>query len=310
MMFGVAVVAILPWLIAVISASRNGSGLSQNIGWMTRPGVREIALLVFNVVEPFYYQSSTAEARSQFLVSIPFLVVIAVSALAFFFRFRQLEGGERSTLYFLLVFIKLPVIAAFAASWMLPYSVWGTRHLIIVMAPFWLAVAVMAGRLKPNLLRRTLIGALIAISVLGFVNAGRRPAVGPPWCACETLVRGISSDTSNIYALSDLNAYQAWFVTRDGDRRVFKLEMPDVAEDRAFFLPRGFNTVERIAFTEITDRRFWIIFGEDIGAQTPEDALKRSGYRVTRIQTVPDHAVSTVLALVEKEEPQAPDNGH
>jgi len=39
LMFGVALASFVPWIISVAIAAREGPGLSQNIGWMTRPGV-------------------------------------------------------------------------------------------------------------------------------------------------------------------------------------------------------------------------------------------------------------------------------
>ena len=44
---------------------------------------------------------------------------------------------------------------AILASWVLPHSVWGTRHLIIVAVPYLLLAAIALERLRPQWLRIT-----------------------------------------------------------------------------------------------------------------------------------------------------------
>ena len=49
---------------AIWTAAGEGGGLGQNIGWMSRPGIAAIAQFKLALVEPFYYQASSADPVS------------------------------------------------------------------------------------------------------------------------------------------------------------------------------------------------------------------------------------------------------
>lgn len=300
-MFGVVFAAFLPWLIAVVSAARGGSDLGQNIGWMERPGIRELAIFVVNVVEPFYFQTSSAEPRSQVLVSIPLLIVLVIAASIFLPGWKHLDSERRTRLWFLLALIKLPVVAALVASWLLPHSIWGTRHLITVLAPFWIYAALMFSGIKDRRLAGGIVTFVLVWSTVGFINAARLPTPDRPWCACTDLLGQIpETDTANVYVYTDLDAYQSWFAVRR-ERRVFKIELLEGGGDPAFFLPRGFDAVERTTEGAIAEKRFWILFSES--SQEPvsrEKALEREGFRVVRVAEYQGRSGPTVLALIER----------
>ncbi len=299
-MFAIVLVSFLPWIIAVWQAARSGSELGQNIGWMSRPSVREVAIFVFNVVEPIYYQSSTDEPVSRFIVSVPFLLVIVLTASIFLFSWRAIDGERREKLWFLLVFIQLPVITAFALSWALPYSVWGIRHLIIVLAPFWIYVAAILNEIRTRIFAYVLVGSLVGLSILGLIERAVQPRFDNPWCAWESLVRTIPADDhANIYVFEDLSAYHAWFVTRDLGASVIKVT-DGKGGDPAFFLPRGFDEVKSVRLEAIRDQRFWILFRE--GHHDPQneaDAFRAKGFRVTPKESFGSKFWTTELSLVE-----------
>jgi uncharacterized membrane protein len=81
--FGSATLAMLPWAYAVLSASRSGSELSQNIAWISRPGLREIGIFIFDLIEPFYFQFSTTEPTSIYAVTVPLLLIFLVAKTLF-----------------------------------------------------------------------------------------------------------------------------------------------------------------------------------------------------------------------------------
>ena len=131
-MFVVVAVSFLPWVAAVWSAAAGGSGLSQNIGWMHPPGVQSIVQLVLNLIEPFYYQTSSAEPISIFFVSLPILGIASTALIIYLADWKMRDVDERKAFQLLAVFVAVPLSIAFTLSWLLPYSIWGTRHLIIV----------------------------------------------------------------------------------------------------------------------------------------------------------------------------------
>src|SRR6188474_637466 len=138
-MVGVLDVAFVPWMIAVLKAADAGSDVGQNISWMTKPRVREMLTFIFDLTEPFYFQASNTEPASIYRVSVP-IVLILIAATIFYFVYWK-RNEEKQVAGLLAVFATVPAAAAFLASWVLPYSVWGTRHLIVIYAPAAILVA-------------------------------------------------------------------------------------------------------------------------------------------------------------------------
>src|SRR5688500_8086183 len=132
-MFGIVAASFVPWFIAVRQAARQGSDLAQNIAWQARPGIRELFTFATDLVEPFYFQASSAEPASLYVLSIP-LLFLGLAVLSVYFVGSK-EEEEQQAVYLLVLLVALPLVIAFAASWLLPHSVWGTRHLIIVVPP-------------------------------------------------------------------------------------------------------------------------------------------------------------------------------
>ena len=69
LMLGVIVAAFLPWMFAIFRFAEPGPGVEQNIGWIARPGFAGIFESAFDVIEPFYYQQSSADPSSNFLIA-------------------------------------------------------------------------------------------------------------------------------------------------------------------------------------------------------------------------------------------------
>src|SRR4029078_5118678 len=96
----------------------------------------------------------------------------------------------------LCLFILAPVIIVFGLSWLLPHSVWGTRHLIVVAAPYAILVSVAIFRVPWSWLR------IAAGLVLGswFLLAGIAWAMVRPtvliWCAWEQLAHEVEGNAS------------------------------------------------------------------------------------------------------------------
>jgi hypothetical protein len=341
-----------PWVFACLGASGAGGGLAQNVGWIERPGARDLTQLYALLNEPFYFRQSSAEsvyARGGALLG---LLLLGVPVLLLLFRTwrrratvsdrEALDGDARVTndaraavtpearadgvservgpLTFLAFFTLAPVALAFAASRALPYSVWGTRHLIIVAAPYALLCGAALARTRPALLKSS---ALLLLScwllIVGALTLARDEGAHV-WCAWGDLAASAARDEEaaaagpgdaravNVYALEDLVAYHLWFALegRRGPRRykVASLKgVPGVSEDPAYFLPRDFpeaTPAPAEAFTAAP--RFWLAFRDTSLDETrpPLDFITSRGYRPARVYEASAQGQRAFLVLFER----------
>ncbi|MBA2378081.1 MAG: glycosyltransferase family 39 protein [Blastocatellia bacterium] len=279
LMAGITAAGFLPWAWAVVSAARGGADVGQNIGWIERPAVGAVAGLLLDVVEPFYFQLNSAEPASIFVISVPLLLLIGYAAI------RYLQGSpnidEKRNAYLLGILTCVPVFAALLLSWTLPHSVWGSRHLIVVFAPFLILSAVFLTELK-NTIERTLVLTLIGTGILvSLVPFAFTPTQEQPWCKWEKAAQIILSSEDGpikqgepvaVYGFEDLSVYHLWFALRNNPNyRVYKVDGIDgLIEDKAYFLPRGFFNVEKVGLDGIDDERLCASFR---GAETAEQRL-------------------------------------
>ncbi|HEY9401877.1 MAG TPA: hypothetical protein VIQ24_04250 [Pyrinomonadaceae bacterium] len=193
------------------------------------------------------------------------------------------DAKGRSALAFLLFFSVSPVVVAFALARVLPQSIWGTRHLIII-APVYLLLAAIAlvSLRRPVWLAVTLKLLLACWLALAAMLWLMRRDAPPVWCAWETLARRVAEADAGgevrVYAAEDLVAYHLWYglsSTGDGRFRVVAVRnLPGVAEDRAFFLPRGFGEVAGVeASAAMREEHFWVAF-RDAQASTEHPLLR------------------------------------
>lgn len=291
LMSGALVVCYSPWLWMVWEASGAGKGLQQNIGWAVAPRVADIVQPFLMLHEPFRFRQNTHEravlrvnvwlALALFVptfVALGWRVVVRRGAEA---RKLETESGEGRdegrdasgafALKFLIFFSTGPVVAAFLLSRLLPHSVWGTRHLIIIAPAYLLLAAYALYALRPLWLATT-IKLLLAcwLALASMLWLARRADAPPVWCAWETLAHRVveteATKTANagefeagsevkIYATEELVAYHLWYALSSagsagsvGERR-FRVasiaNLHGLVEDKAFFLPRGFEEVSR-----------------------------------------------------------------
>jgi hypothetical protein len=330
----VAALALLfaPWLAACARASAEGGGLAQNVGWIARPRAAELAeaFALFN--EPFYFQQSSDQplyARGGallglVLVGLPILFLLARAPrreknedtrqadiehegewqgnVEHEGERRRIVEGEserrRDAVVFLALFTLLPVALAFAASLVLPFSVWGTRHLIVAAGPYFMLAGVALARLRPLWLKS---GALVLICCwyffVGALLLATRGEGEYIWCAWDGLARSALRDEAgtradarpvNLYAFEDLVAYHLWFALDSAhatDMRVVVLKgVPGVAEDPAYFLPRRFDGVTIARADAINDERLWAAFRDSAWDESrpPLSLFAARGYRAER----------------------------
>jgi hypothetical protein len=355
---GALALAYAPWVLACARASGGGGGLAQNIGWITRPGARELVHLFALFNEPFYFRQSSADpvyARGGALLGLLVVALPIAALLAGALRAGRAgadgattpvedegaAGGRPHTsshegadtaharaagalgrdggvAAFLILFTLLPAALAFAASYALPQSVWGTRHLIVAYAPYALLAGLALGRLRSLWWRGAALLLLCCwLAVTAALALARRDAPHV-WCAWDGLASsaardelrdtrasgagapardggafaggGGSSGATDVYAFEDLVAYHLWFALERGEAagrfRVVSIKgAPGVAEDPAYFLPRAFDGVATAAPDALRGERFWLAFRDTHWDESrqPLKLLNERGYRAERV---------------------------
>ncbi|MDQ5837175.1 MAG: hypothetical protein M3379_10380, partial [Acidobacteriota bacterium] len=248
---------------------------------------------------------------------------------------RDEHEGEwyRDAVIFLAFFTLLPVALAFAASLLLPFSVWGTRHVIIAAGPYFLLAGVALVRLRPFWLKSAALVLLCCwFFFVGALLLATRGDGDYIWCAWENLARSALRDEAgetqtdaggetaaarqpagsasrrpvNLYAFEDLVAYHLWFAldsAHETGMRVSVLQgVPGVSEDPAFFLPRGFDGVKRARADSISDERFWAAFrdAEWDESRPPLSVLFARGYRAERVYEAAAQGQRAFLVLFKR----------
>lgn len=244
-------VAFLPWLFAIVLASRQGSDVKQNIGWVSRPGIYEVFQFVLDTVEPFYQQSTSADAGAIYLVAVPILLLAIAGMIAGLFAGSRTNDKAVKVLAVLVI---IPIVLAFLASWLSPLSIWGTRHLIIVFAPLAILIGHLLFQISVPWMKGAFTAATVLLSAVSFSVVMTKDSVTNSWCVADDLARQVAetNDPKTIYALEDLVAYHVWFATRHDPGTSVKVlkGIPGMKEDSAYFLPRGFGAVESVVVGE------------------------------------------------------------
>lgn len=284
-MFGIVFAAYVPWILMILSAARVNSGVGQNIGWIERPNAQVLIKSIANLVEPFYFQQSSVEPFSNLWISLPVIFLIFLAAAFFFANWKNQSENDRRNFFLLLIFVKFPALLVFAASWILPYSIWGTRHLIIIFAPTAILLSFVFCKLEPKPLKYLIAGSLALLFAAALIAHIQKPQPQYIWCAWENLAQKTEPDKPRkIYVFEDLVAYHFWFATRaDSQTQIFRVrEVPEMIEDKAYFLPRGFSSVQVIDLENIADNNFYVAF-RDMNfneKHPPLNILKAKGYKI------------------------------
>jgi uncharacterized membrane protein len=303
LMLGVTIAAFVPWIFAIFRFAESGPGIEQNIGWIARPGFAGIFEFAFDVVEPFYYQQSSADPNAKFFIVIPLLLLIAAAMISYFVNFKDAE--EKNGVYLMSVFSLAPLTIAFVASWMLPVSIWGSRHLIIVFAPMMIIVAIFITSVAIKPIRFAFIASVYLLITVAFVMQMRAEKPQFIWCAWENLAVQIPADKpQTVYVFEDLVAYHFWFATRNRQNfQIVKINgMPEMTEDKAYFLPRGFDGVKKIEISELKEGGFWIAYRSVSvnESKEPLKALIEQGYRISDKKLVPAERESAIIVSLKK----------
>lgn len=286
----VCIVAYVPWIYEVAVSREPGGGLAQNIGWIDRPRVHDIAEYFVVFSKPFLFSYSTAEHPYRPLTA--WLVLCFIIIPIIFASWRLLRKRDtRSTGWWLVVLAFAPVLVAIVFSWILPYPIWGTRHLIVSTGPFFILAAIGILRLRPFWIRTVALLLLGCWVFLAGSIAVLRPAPVLTWCSWEGLVNQAaptSSSAMEVYAFEDLVGYHLWFAgtSRDpGALKVTVVKSVSGVGDDPFFLPRRFNEIKVAEPSRIEGENIWLAFRARRWDETrpPLSLMKSRGYQTGRI---------------------------
>ncbi|NOT46591.1 MAG: hypothetical protein HOP17_02415 [Acidobacteria bacterium] len=302
LMLAITVVAFVPWVIALAKFAEPGSSVEQNIGWMQRPGIGKIFELVFDLFDPFYFQQSSAEPTSFYPVAIPLLIIFIAAAVLYLINLK--EQPDKEKIYFLAIFAGLPTLLVFILSWVLPVSIWGSRHLLIVFAPVTLLFAIYLTESAYERVRKILPFAIFALAAIAFVMQARTARTEYIWCTWEKIAtefaysRNLKAD-EKLYAFEDLSAYHLWFALRNTpNARVVLVQGTGLPQDTAYFLPRGFDGVEKVDEKGIEGEWISITFRtkELEPTKPPLSILSSQGYEI--VETAPFSAGESMVYLL------------
>jgi hypothetical protein len=312
LMSAVSFLSFTPWIYAIWQASKLNANVGQNIGWMAKPDSLSILQFVFDLFEPIYFEQSNVDNPTIFLITLPILIIGLIASTLYFAQWENETKIENRNVILLMIFSFVPVILAFSASWILPYSVWGTRHLIIAFAPFAILLAFVFSKIKFRFLQIAGFSTILLLFATAFFLQSTRPKPNYIWCAWENLanylydstLHGEDADKVYLYTYEDLVAYHFWFALRDSDRgfHIIKVNGAQVLEDKAYFLPRGFNEIKTINEEEMKGDRFFVAFRDKNWDESaaPLLNLKARGYKIGEPQTIEAQGLKAILVEVKE----------
>jgi hypothetical protein len=300
---GLLILCFAPWAFLVISnAAQQNAGFAQNLGWASKPGLRKIIEFILILHEPFYYQQSSVDPTNIWAIALPAALISLGVIIAAIYKQRDEQ------ILLLTIFAAVPFVVTFIASWVLPYSVWGARHLIIVFAPFILLVSVSIWRL-PSARWGYAVSGLLSVIILmgGLLHFAKKPQVFI-WCGWRELATQAekleTAEQTTVYIFEDDGAYHLWYALKDNPRfRIVSIDgYADMPEDKAYFLPRGFDGIRAADKSVIEGERFWLAFRDlnwNPNKQVLQDMTAR-GYKIGEPLTFRAQGVTAFFVPVER----------
>jgi uncharacterized membrane protein len=295
----IAIVSYLPWLYLMTISREPGRGLAQNIGWVTRPRLSDVAQFFSMLNTPFFFRQSSAGSLYDIWGICLSLVLFGVPLAILIGRTFKERRTEALKIWTLLGFVILPIALVFILSWVLPHSVWGTRHLIVTAIPYAILAAIALTELRLAWLRIACLALLGCWVVLNGAVTLVKPPPNFTWCTWEPLAQELvrnetnSSQPIDVYAFEDLVAYHLWFAfanaKREGDLQQFKVHVvkgvPGLQEDPAYFLPRRFYEIEIHDGATLRGDSIWLAFRDSQWntSRPPLSIIAAQGFETGRV---------------------------
>jgi uncharacterized membrane protein YgdD (TMEM256/DUF423 family) len=264
---------------------------------------------------PFYFRQSSNQVIYATWELLASLVIFGLPLAALCWRLIRKEEEEHvfTAAKYLILHCSAPLALALIASWVLPHSIWGSRHLIIVAAPYLLLVSIALNRWRSRWYGTTLLLLLGCWLFIAWAGQLIRRGETYVWCAWGPLSEQIvqrqqpPNDAIKVYAFEQLIAYHLWFASEESPRGKLEVGLiqgvPGVREDPAYFLPRAFSDVKTLDVSALTEPRFWVAFRDtSFNDQNPPiKTLTDRGYQVGEVLQV--QAAGQQAFLVELKRP-------
>ena len=312
LMLAVSLASFAPWVFAVGQAAKTNANFSQNLAWASKPNFPTVLQFVFDLIEPFYFQRTSLNPASIYLITVPLLSVF-VAAFAFYFANRKTETElEARNVSLLLILGLAPIIIAICASWLLPVSIWGTRHLIVIFAPLTVLTAFAINKSRNLYLKLVTLILIFWLTGMALLLEIRRGKPASILCAWENLAgvlreKELNSNTfpTKVFIFEDDVAYNFWFALRDKGSQFQIIKVNNIAgltEDAAYFLPRGFDKIVLIDENGLQGERFFIAFREKKWDETkpPLKNLIEKDYKIGEPQIFEAQGLKAFLVEVKK----------
>lgn len=287
LMIAVLALAYLPWIYALLAMRKQGQGVSNLTSWFPRPGFQLLKLHFVVLNEPFLFSGpGTAHWLSGWLAVLVFGIPLVV------FGYQLYRARPRRTQYeWLVIFAFAPLIGAVVLSWILPFPIWGSRHLMISAVPYFIICALAILRLRPIWLRLALSFLLGGWIILAASVVTLTPPPKFTWCSWEQLVQQMppsdNSSPTTVYAFEDLVAYHLWFTATQTNRKftVTAIKNVGIKEDPAFFIPLRFDEIKVGDESRITGDHVWLAFRSRRWneAAPPMSLVLQKGYEIERV---------------------------
>jgi uncharacterized membrane protein len=306
LMIGVTGLSFLPWVLQVWQASKINANYQQNLGWAEKPKILTLYHFLGDLFEPFYYQQTNVDRAETIVIVIPLILIFLTTGILFFVNWKA--ETEKREFILLLIFLKLPILMALLGSWILPVSIWGTRHLILTFPLLMILEAKLLSRISQKSLKITFVSAILFFIVFGLLGQIVLGIKKPVWCAWEELASDYEqtkpAEKTKIYVFEDLIAYHLWWNLKDkANTEVIVVKgIEELLEDKAYFIPRGFNEIKSTDQNGFQGERFFVAFRDSKFNELhpPLNILKARGYQIGEPKVFIAQGFQTFLVEVKR----------
>ena len=184
--------AFLPWAWKVAALARARGDFAPTIAWVPRPRLVDLleapgSLLVGT--HPRWYLAGG--------------LLFAVALITWLAGWRARPEQERQRDVALAVFLLVPLGCAFAASWMLPRSIWVARNFIAAAVPVLAIMVIAAGRITPA---RGFVGAVAFVALAEITALTTAASAKIPWNTVAQRVAAEPRRSAAVYAFEGFTA--------------------------------------------------------------------------------------------------------
>jgi hypothetical protein len=260
---GVLALCFAPWAYLAARALVARRGLAENLDWVPRPGLSDVAWYYVTLNGPFDVKRTASLG----------LALFGIPVLLWLWSILRRRDWSRAALFSgLALFAFLPVAVAFAASRVLPQSVWGDRFLIVSAVPYLLLVATAAHRLRPSWLRIVFPALVVIWAAASGAATLHRDDRRFHW---DELTRAVASAEPDGEARVRVYAFDPWIAAP------IEHSFQVTGADR-------FQVVLVQDPAELAGEHFWVAYRDTkwAGPRLPQEILRDGGCQVGEQTTI------------------------